>query len=96
MSESGNHYFKVSIGGGDFFMKGNYKDLDYEIDSRSYSVLASYRYYFTEFANFYLEPMGSLNYWFGTTDAGGVDEDNDKAKAIFNNKFKYSWFSDRW
>ncbi len=87
MSDTGNHYIKLSVGGGDFFMKGTYEDLDYEIDSRSYSILTSYRYYFTEFANFYVEPMGSLSYWLGNTDAGGVDEDSDKAKAMFNNEF---------
>ena len=51
-------------------MKGNYKDYDYKIDSRTYSLMASYRYYFTEFANFYLEPMVALSYWQGTTGAG--------------------------
>jgi opacity protein-like surface antigen len=92
MSDAGNHYLKLSVGGGDFLMKGNYDDLDYEIDSRSYSILASYRYYFTEFANFYVEPMGAISYWSGTTDAGGVDADSEQAHQMFTNKFTTAGF----
>ena len=92
MSENGNHLVKFSLGGGDFLMKGTYRDLEYKIDSRSYSVLSSYRYYFTEFANFYLEPMGAISYWSGKTDAGGADAHNEQAQLIFNNKFTTAGF----
>ena len=92
LSEIGNHYARFSFGGGDFMMKGNYKDYDYKIDSRTYSLMASYRYYFTEFANFYLEPMVAFSYWQGTTGAGGVDADNAAAQDLFTNKFNTAGF----
>ena len=87
MTETGSRYLRLSLGGGNFTMTGTNNDLDYEIKADAYSLAVSYRYYFTEFANFYLEPMGSVGYWSGKSGAGGVDADDATAQEIYTNKF---------
>ena len=88
MSETGNRFLTISVGGGNFDMEGDYEYLDYEINTDSYSIYSSYRYYFTDFANFYVEPQLGAAYWSGTTGAGGVDADKVEAQEMYENTFK--------
>ena len=86
-SAAGDRFLTFSLGGGSFTMEGEYEDLSYKVETDAYNVFGSYRYYFTEFSNFYLEPKIGIAYWTGETKASGIDHDKAEAIAMFDNKF---------
>ena len=102
-----NHVWTAGLGGGKFEITDTHDGTNYQVKFNSRVVNLAYRHYFTDFASFYYEGSGQINFWDGVIRPRGTEESSAEASQTLTSdfshyglsmsfKFGYTWFWETW